>query len=398
MDQLQQIKDLQSELHIEKEKEINVSTQINQEKVQENTEQINQNESLIDESFQEITDEKNSIQKPQGEELAQPKYIGMDQKYTKNFGDGEDSPKMKAVREALDKYNNPEKYGLTQRKSTEALIKACDKYCSGRFELFKRGRGLKRLQEVKALREKAVEKLDYLETHANDLIANEKRSNLLDAELKMAAGASLGKKIVAGVATFFGFTVVNLAKIIALQPLWGKEAFRWRVGTYYYGTIRALDNLFGRVKYVDGTKEVDGRIVADPENQVKVRQKYTSTSLKDKEKSKTYAQENTLMKQDVERYVFSEEEDHPAILDDGYEDYETLKEMKADLIAEYKKEKPDLKKIKKLEEKIAILEVDVRKFAEEVKEDYPNLGFNMDESMELEKELADIKLRKERKK
>ncbi len=393
MDQLQQMKDLQSELHINKE-EINTSVQINREKVQENSEQINRNDSLLNESFQEVSEEKNSIRKLNDDVPEEPNYIGMEKKFTKNFGDGEDSPKMKAVREALDKYHEPGKYGLTDKQAIEELIKACDKYCSGRFEIFKRGRGLKRLQEVKALREKARTKLEYYEAHSEDYIVTDRKDAYIEVENEMASGASLGKKIVAGVATFFGFTVLNLAKIVALQPLWGKEAFQWRIGTYYYGAIRAQDRLFGRVKYVDGTKEEDGKIVADSENLVKKRVTYTSTSLKDKEKSKTYAKENKMMQENIERYIHSEGEDHPAELDDGYEDYESLKELKSNLIDEFKKEKPDFKKIKKLEGQISELEAAVQKFAKDVKELYPNLDFNMDESEKMEKEIYHLRIQK----
>ena len=139
MDQLQQLKEIKTELHVEKEQEINSSQQINQERFEEKNEQKDLNESFLSENFQEVLEEKDHVQKVRGNEPDQPKYIGMDQKYTKTFGDGEDSPKMVAVREALDKFYNPDAYHLNQRQAAEALLKACDKYCSGRFEIFKRG-------------------------------------------------------------------------------------------------------------------------------------------------------------------------------------------------------------------------------------------------------------------
>lgn len=378
-----------------------------QEQQQQQQEQQQQQQQIKEqdisaEGFKEASLQKDNVQKLPGEEPAGPKYIGLDERFSKFAAEGEDSPKMRAVRVALSQYHHPEQYGMTQREAVNGLIKACDKYCSGRFEIFKRGRGLERLQEVKALREQAKGKLEFLDKHKNDLIANDDRDDefgYLEGERQMAEGASLGKKAVAGIAAFFGFTVVNLAKIVSLQPLWGKEAFKWRVGNYYYGAIRFQDRLFGRVQKVDATKQdEDGKTVPDLEKTVKKRATFTSTSLKDKEKSETLAAENEMIEKDINRYIneeSDEEEGIPAEIEEEYKDYEidymSLKNVKSDLLAEYRKGKPDENKIRELEDRMNILEKGLKDFAKRVKDDY-DLDFNMDETEYLGKVISQYQM------
>ena len=352
---------------------------------------------IFDQEIKNVSQEEESVKTLPGNASEVPEFIGINERYSYARKEGEDSPKMIAVRKALVVYHHPEDHGMTERQATQYLIEACDKYCSGRFEVFKRGRGLKRLQEVKALREKAKERLSLLneQKESRTLITDTETAGWVyqKGEREMAAGASLGKKAVAAVATFFGFTVVNIAKIVALQPLWGKEAFAWRPDTYYFGTIRALDRTFGRIQEVDElTTDEEGKAVYTTK---KKRATFTSTSLKDKDRSETYAKEKEMMSEDFNKYLYSEGEDeHPEELDDEYEDYETLKQVKIELRDEYSKDKPDLKKIKKLESEMKTLDIRVQKFSKMMKEDYPEENFTMDELDKMDRDICSLKLQK----
>ena len=275
-------------------------------------------EDLISESFPKAS-MKDDIDELGGKAPAGPAYIGMEKRFTVKKED--DSKKMEAVRDALAFYLDEKEKGRQLGKATDNLIKACDKYCSGRFRAFKWGRGRQRLEEVLALREQAMQQREILDQKSegkNFLIYNSSEEDYNDkVNDDKYARPSTGRVIVAGVAAAFGTLFGNIAKLVTFQPLW-RRRISWTPGQYYQDTIELLDRKLGRV-IKDGDEE---RKVYD-----------TLTSHKDKLRSKTLSEEERLIKADLEMLerieageeVYDEEEH----LDAGYmRDQERISKLK----------------------------------------------------------------------
>ena len=109
-------------------------------------------------------------------ELPKPKYVGIDEKYSRIEQD--DSERMINVRNALAAYHDAvrEKSNNTLQKVKD-LIKACDAYTYMRFSLFRGERGKQRLKEVRELREQAkvlkIREEAKLHTGGNEANVNE---------------------------------------------------------------------------------------------------------------------------------------------------------------------------------------------------------------------------------
>ncbi len=130
------------------------------------TSEDNATEQFANESAQKLSDSFNEVSKIdgvrelKGEQPGEPKYIGMDKKFT-TIVEG-DSDRMRMVKEALAILHDENKK-VSDVAALNNLIFACDNYCKGRFAFFKafRKAGV-RLAEVKALRQEAIERRDNL--------------------------------------------------------------------------------------------------------------------------------------------------------------------------------------------------------------------------------------------
>ena len=198
---------------IEEEKEQNKEIEEEQEQNKEIEEEKQQN---IDKEI-EVKEQKKTEPKEEPEDNTAAEHIALQRKFTAHRKG--DSAKMTRIRDAVAAYLNAKnayEEGLSkdkaeQRSALDQLIKACDSYTFGKFELFKRGTALARLQEVKALREEALQDKESL--NSDFLISEEKNEKWEDTMDDDVTKASLGKKILAGVAGAFQVTFWNFAKL-----------------------------------------------------------------------------------------------------------------------------------------------------------------------------------------
>ena len=283
---------------------------------------------------------KDNIDELGGRSPVGPEYIGMDLRFARRQAD--DSKKMQAVRDALaDFLYRKDNRNETKDDVWEAanrLVKACDKYSSGRFRAFKWGRGRKRLDEVMALRNEAMKEMEKVEGRRIDsVIPDETEYEFMSGDYIKDAG--LGKKIISGVGAFFGVTVGNLIKLATFQPLWRKN-ISWKPQHYYRNTMEALNNTFGRVvtepeltlndqgKVVEVTDE-NGKAILKKKrvynNASSVRNKRDREALEAAERRGVLADIEMLNSLYEGEEVFDEEE----YLDGGYmEDMDTISDLK----------------------------------------------------------------------
>ena len=151
---------------------------------------------FISQGFREST-MNDDIDELGGGAPEEPQYIGMEKKYIKSQQD--DSDRMTAVREALDVYHHPEQNKMNKQQALDNLIKACDKYSTGRFRIFKWGRGKQRLKEVLALRDQAMQEKERVKEELRsagtpELIYNDAVERAEDGRMNEIAGASLGHR------------------------------------------------------------------------------------------------------------------------------------------------------------------------------------------------------------
>ena len=383
-----EFKQKQKSAEILSNKEENLSLQKSDFKQEQiNAEELKEKSGIsLDSSFKEAT-MKDDIDELGGPSPDEPQFIGLDKKYTAKKSN--DSPKMQAVREALNAYHNPGEYRMNPAQAVDNLIKACDRYCRGRFRIFKRGDARKRLEEVMALREQAVEKKQDLLRENKDgelFIYNRAVDEAFYEEQKEVKSAGLAKKIVGGVAAFFSITVGNILRLATFQPLW-KEKVNWRLHRPYYETIKFLDRTFGREKKIEKVDEF-GNVIEGEYETVKMYE--TSTSHRKKLKSKTLEAENAQMKSYEamkERGDF-DDFDEDAYMDHGYLNEEKLREAKSDLIKEYQKQPRNREAIDHYEKQIAKRQQDAEKFLAYMTKYKPYVGYNFDDHRELDIELS----------
>ncbi len=382
----------QKEIEIFSNEEENLSLQTTEQKLgQINAEEVEEKSGIsLDGSFREST-MKDEIDELGGPSPEEPQFIGLEKKYAVKKEN--DSPKMQAVRDAIAAYHDPESYRMTENQALDHLIKACDRYCSGRFRIFKRGDARKRLEEVMALREEAKEKKRLKEETAdssNELIYANHANEYREEQNNAINGANLGKKIIGGIASFFSFTVGNIFRMATFQPLW-KEKVNWKLYEPYYATIKFLDRTFGREKKIERVDDQGHVIEGEYET---VKQYETSTSHKDKLKSKTLEAENAQMKSYEamkERGDF-DDFDEDEYMDHGYLNDEKLKEAKSDLIKEYQKQPRNQEAIDYYEKQIAERQHDAEKFLAYMTKYKPHVGYSIDDHTELDVELSKYRI------
>lgn len=291
------------EEQMERQKEINAqsksATVHKEDKIQ-----LDLSQEILDESKEELISGsyktatmKDNIDELGGGEPAGPQYIGMSEKFTrKQEGD---SDKMKTVRDMLAYYLEEKEKNKSgdADKARRYLIKACDKYCSGRFRIFKWGKGKQRLEEVMALREQVIQESLKEEGRLNEkssmiYTGDENEYDFTDTDEYKKKG--LAKKIISGVGAFFGFTVGNIIKLATFQPLW-RRSVSWTPKQYYKDTLDLLDHTVGRTLKVDAYDE-DGNVIGEKNKWV--RDSYTSR--RSKYNSATLAEEKRLIMSDLD--------------------------------------------------------------------------------------------------
>ena len=365
-------------------------------KSEQKQEQINaqevteKSEADFSEGFKEST-MKDDIDELGGPSPDEPQFIGLEKKYAAKKEN--DSPKMQAVRDAIAAYHDPESYRMTETQALDNLIKACDRYCRGRFRIFKRGDAKKRLEEVMALRERAEQKKQAVLSERKDGIEhiyNAGNYEFYNTQVNATQGANLGKKIVGGVVAFFNATVGNVFRLVTLQPLW-KGKIHWRSYSTYYETIKFLDRTFGREKKIERVDE-QGHVIEGEYDTVK--QYETSTSHKDKLKSKTLAAEEAQMKsyEAMKEQGIFDDFDEDAYMDHGYLNDDKLKEAKRDLIKEYQKQPRNQEAIDYYEKQIEERQHEAEKFLAYMTKYKPTVGYNIDDHTELDVELSKIRI------
>ncbi len=389
--------ELQRKIQVQKQQEENkeeslFSSAFKQEEQQESVLQGEKTENLIAHGFKEAT-MKDDIDELGGPAPGEPAYIGLEKKFTrKQEGD---SAKMEAVRLALDAYHNHEHMNISREKAMDDLIAACDKYCSGRFRLFKWGRGKQRLEEVMALREKVMQEREATRsglepedgTGATNLIHNDAVGAYTEETQKKLKKAGVGKLLVAGLATIVGVTVGNIIKLATLQPLWRKKV-GWKPKSYFMGAMGFMDRTFGRVTYVDKLDE-KGNVVGLEKKRIYE----TDTSQKEKDRSATFAAENAMMKADREMLEEDgfDDFDEEAYIDEGYDNDLALINVKRDLAIAYGKDDPDTEEIERLEKELEERSQKSAEFAEYMKENKADSGFVPNISPELDQEVKNAR-------
>ncbi len=376
-----------------------------EEVVEKEEEQI---EEKIQSGFKEAT-MRDGIDELQGEIPGQPKYIGMEKRFTTIRED--DSDRMQAVRLALDTYLGQEKRNNKKKAASDKLIAACDAYCKGRFRIFKFGKARQRLDEVIALRQKVMEEREEIfsntsqeEEKEDEFIYNDPNSVYKMEFTQRLRKKGVGKLIAAGFGAIFGTFIGNTIKLLTLQPLWRKEVV-WKPKDYFNGTIDLIERTFGRVQYVDKYDE-DGNLV-EKEGEKKIVFD-TKTSLKDKDASETLKAEMEMLKADkqaLEDGDLDDDFDEDAYQDEGYEKEKELKELKKDLIKLYQSKEVEQEEGETLEEalerhagEIEDLEDEITKRTEEalefrthIKQRDPEAKY-LDDQTELDNELMKLKI------
>ena len=347
---------------------------------------------FISQGFREST-MNDDIDELGGGAPEEPQYIGMEKKFIKSQQD--DSDRMTAVREALDVYHHPEQNKMNKQQALDHLIKACDKYSTGRFRIFKWGRGKQRLKEVLALRDRAMQEKERVKEELRsagtpELIYNDAVEGAEDRRMNEIAGASLGKRLMGKVAAVFGVTVINALKVLTLQPLW-REKVSWRPETYKYHTVKFLDRVFGRQKLVEKVG-ADGQVIEGEYDTITRQEK--SHSLKEKINSKTLQAEEAQMKSYEamkERGDF-DDFDEDEYMDHEYANEERLRETKQLLLEEYKKETRNQKAIDHYEKVLKEQQLRANKFEAYMKQYKPHVGFSLDDHFDMDAELFKARL------
>lgn len=374
----------------------NKEEELSLQKSEQKQEQINaqevkeKSEAVFSEGFKEST-MKDDIDELGGPSPDEPQFIGLEKKYSAKKEN--DSPKMQAVRDAIAAYHDPESYRMTEPQALDNLIKACDRYCRGRFRIFKRGDAKKRLEEVMALREQAEQKKQALLSEKKDginHIYNAGNYEYYNTQVNATQGANLGKKIVGGVVAILDVTVGNLFRLATLQPLW-KGKIHWKSYSTYYKTIKFLDRTFGREKKIERVDE-QGHVIEGEYDTVK--QYETSTSHKAKLKSKTLAAEEAQMKsyEAMKEQGIFDDFDEDAYMDHEYANEERLRETKQLLLEEYKKETRNQKAIDHYEKVLKEQQLRANKFEAYMKRYKPHVGFSLDDHFDLDSELFKARL------
>ena len=387
-----EFKQKQKNAEILKSKEEELSLQKSEQKQEQiNAQEVKEkSEAIFSEGFKEST-MKDDIDELGGPSPDEPQFIGLEKKYSAKKEN--DSPKMQAVRDAIAAYHDPESYRMTEPQALDNLIKACDRYCRGRFRIFKRGDAKKRLEEVMALREQAEQKKQALLSEKKDgidHIYNAGNYEFYNTQVNATQGANLGKKIVGGVVAFLNATVGNVFRLVTLQPLW-KGKIHWKSYSTYYETIKFLDRTFGREKKIERVDD-QGHVIEGEYDTVK--QYETSTSHKDKLKSKTLAAEEAQMKSYEamkERGDF-DDFDEDAYMDHEYANEERLRETKQLLLEEYRKETRNQKAIDHYEKVLKEQQLRANKFEAYMKQYKPHVGFSLDDHFDMDAELFKARL------
>ncbi|MBR5420659.1 MAG: hypothetical protein IK115_05880 [Lachnospiraceae bacterium] len=388
---LEKLKKLQEQKQLQEHKEESLfsSSLMQQEQLNEGEIREEKTEKLILQGFKEVT-VKDGVAPLGGPVPGEPAYIGLDKKFIARQKD--DSEKMQAVRDALNVYHNHEEMNISRGKALDDLIAACNKYCSGRFRIFKWGKGKQRLEEVMALREKVTQERDaYISgrqredgTDMSEMIYNDANEANQAEQKKIFQTSGAGKLVVAGLATIVGLTVGNLIKLATFQPLWRKHV-GWKPNVYFRGTLSFLDRTFGRISYVDKLDE-KGNVVGVEKKRIYD----TKTSQKKKDESATFAAERAMLKQDAERL---EEDgfdgfDEEAYIDEGYDNDLALISVKRDLVSAYGKDDPDADEIERLEKELTERSQKSAEFAEYMKENKADSGFVPNSNPDLDQELS----------
>ncbi len=345
--------------------------------------------------------QKEEVQKEEAKEESSFKHIGLSSEFVKHRP--EDSPKMKSIRDAVGEYL----YAMAEDNKRQAsmaierLIKACDSYKFGKFEIFKRGTGLERLREVNQLREQACKIRDDFEDAGFNFTDAE--TEFIDKQREIAAGASIGKKIAAFIGGVFQVTFWNLAKICS-----GNKEAIFNLGKYYRDNIFRLDSVFGRKKY--RTNEEGEREAYYLKN--------TSTSLKDKDKSETYKSEIEMIQSDLflygtgesfglskegetkinDKYLARQELfedydieviDEEEFLENAYEENDRFKELQNELLREFGSERPDIESVLSLEKQIEEKLGFVKNFDKYLKEYGGGADDSINESISMMEKIRD---------
>ena len=263
----------------------------------------------------------NNIDILPGEAPEQPKHIGMNRSFA--FKREDDSGRMAAVRDALSVYLDKEENGNQDATTINNLIKACDKYCSGRFRIFKWGRGRERLDEVKKLREQAIQKKHELGFDRGEMIYNKASITYMNDQKK---NMGVGRTIIATIGAFVGATIGNIVKLAVFMPLWNRD-MSWKPGHYFQDTVNFMNRTLGRITLVD-KRDADGNLVHDENgNVVQVGKRVwdTSTSTSKKERSETLQAEEDMIEEDQENLELLEEGEGAFVHDQDQEVERTAK-------------------------------------------------------------------------
>ena len=156
--------------------------------------QIQQDPLQVEAHMQEQVPVVQELQQERQQEAQQPLeddiHIAFDRKYAEaREGDN----RMAAVRRKLRSYYVAENLNTSERiNALQALIDECKAYCKGRIRLW--GKGKKRLQQVKALREEAKRRLEK-EREGDDTYQGK---SIIREQREMHGNITTGRKLLAG--------------------------------------------------------------------------------------------------------------------------------------------------------------------------------------------------------
>ena len=337
----------------------------------------------MEEDIEEINIKGEKALRAGGDPVPEPKYIGWDQAFTARQKD--DSEKMADIRSALDHYHKV-KGSVYEGDALRSLITRCNTYTWMKVPFLKFGKAKERLNEVKALRARAMEELEQSPYKNNILKTEEKTEEKRETnndfmiynerekyDDKVRNSATVGQKIAGGLAALFGTLVLTPLKI-ATYPL---KAMAYGVDKLYRYVEKKFDVMDTRRELdmsIKGWKPT--RYYFDTLMAMNRPFFTTSTDKKIKELSE---------KDDESLYDTSAE---TLELEDAENDALELLEFKEKLKAEYEKKNPDPKEIERLRDEIEMLQDSVDTYLE----DNPDATLSMEDHAPIDAWLAKAKM------
>lgn len=345
----------------------------------------------------EVNIKRDNVHSAGGAAVPEPKYIGWDQAFTVRQKD--DSEKMADIRSALENYHKV-KGSIYEAEALKKLITSCNTYTWMKIPFLKFGKAKTRLNEVKALRARAIRKLqeqapyykgaalkdDGEKTVEKTVEKNESDDDSMiyegedSYEQKLFIRSSVGTKFVGGLAAVFGTLILTPFKIAA-YPL---KAMAYGVDKLYryaekkydvQDTRRELDmsiKSWGPGYYLGGALK---KIYASRGKSAKDIFYTPSMSRKIRELSE---------KESASLYDVSDETNE---LEAGMDYAQDMLEYKKKLSAEYKKANPDPKKIKSITDEIDTL----RRYVDDYLKENPDADLGLDLHVKTDGELRLLK-------